>query len=158
MQGMEPLSGNTAIAITDLLTHLQGRWELTRSINDLRQDMPGSMRGAVDISRPDHEEFPPVLNYHEEGELVFGDYREIVFRRYRYSFPDPFRALVHFDDGRVFHELDLRTGFWQAEHHCGQDIYKGEFRVESGDIWFSRWKVNGPSKELVLDNRFQRLS
>lgn len=131
---------------------------MSRTINDLRQNMPGTMSGRVDLTQPFQDGTLPGLEYREEGTLTFGDYRETVFRHYRLSFPQIYRATVHFDDGRVFHELDLRTGYWQAEHLCDPDTYRGEFRVDSGDVWFSRWLINGPNKELVLENRFQRLS
>ena len=158
MAAMEQISGDGALPVKDLLGYLEGNWILSRTINDLRLNMPGAMTGRAEMSRRVALEGYPSLTYREEGELRFGDYLETVFRFYDFSFPELHKAIVHFTDGRLFHELDLSSGFCEAEHLCGGDIYRGRFRVQSSDVWLSNWFISGPSKELVLDNRYQRLA
>ena len=153
---MEELSSVGALPVLDLLSHLQGDWELTRTINDLRMNMPGYMSGTTAITRQPDKLKKPTLAYREEGQLRFGDYYETVYRIYDFCFPLAHKALVLFSDGRIFHELDLSSGFCQVEHFCVEDTYRGSFRVESPNVWFSSWYVSGPSKELILDNRYQR--
>ena len=154
---MEQLSDAGALPVLDLFAYLEGDWELTRTINDLRMDMPGSMSGTTAITRqPDNDE-KPSLAYREEGLLCFGDYKETVHRVYEFCFAEAHKALVLFSDGRMFHELDLSSGFCQVEHLCVDDTYRGRFRVESPNVWLSNWYISGPSKELILDNRYQRL-
>lgn len=154
---MTQFSTNNAHPVTDLLSFLEGEWQLSRTINDLNMDMPGTMSGRVRIEPLPGVTESPVLVYREEGELHFGDYRETVFRTYRYRFPERHRAEVLFDDERFFHELDLSPGHCQAEHLCGEDLYQGKFRADSADGWRSLWTVTGPRKNLILDNLFQRL-
>ena len=58
-------------------------------------------------------------------------------------------AAVRFEDGRPFHELDLRTGRTEVVHPCGQDTYRGELQVTGPDRWVQRWEVGGPTKAYV---------
>ncbi len=153
---MEKLSGDGAMPVNDLMTYLEGDWTLSRTINDLRQNMPGAMSGHAFIEKRTDIDGNASLTYREEGELRFGDYQETVYRFYDFSFPAPDKAIVHFTDGRVFHELDLTSGYCEAEHLCGDDMYRGRFRVQSADIWQSNWFISGPAKELILDNLYQR--
>ena len=155
---MEQLSGDVALPVDDLFSYLQGNWNLSRTINDLYQNMSGVMSGRVELVKRTDIDGNPSLAYREEGELRFGDYQETVFRFYDFSFPSKRKAVVHFTDGRIFHELDLSTGFWEPEHLCEKDMYRGRFRIESRDTWQSNWFISGPTKELVLDNFYQRQS
>lgn len=155
---MENLSADDVMPVSDLFAFLEGDWQLSRTINDVRQNMPGVMTGRVALVRRTDDEGNPALSYREEGELQFGDYRETVHRTYEFSFPEPHRALVRFSDGQIFHELDLSSGGCEVEHLCAEDIYRGRFRVVGGDLWLSSWDISGPAKELILDNRYQRLS
>ena len=155
---MDKLSGDGAFPVNDLYSFLEGNWQLSRTINDLRQNMPGAMAATASIAKQNENENVRDLCYREEGELHFGDYKEVVYRSYIFRFLEPQKAQVHFDDGRLFHELDLTSGYCEAEHLCGDDIYRGRFRIENRDTWLSNWIVTGPSKELILDNRYQRMS
>lgn len=154
---MDFFSRDGATPVNDLFTFLEGQWQLSRTINDLRLNMPGTMSRQVTITARPGADAQRGLKYREEGELQFGDYRETVHREYDYSFPEAHRACVHFSDGRIFHELDLSTGFFEVEHLCAPDMYHGRFRVDGGDIWLSHWNIKGPAKDLILDNRYQRL-
>ncbi|NQV46342.1 MAG: hypothetical protein HQ504_01020 [Rhodospirillaceae bacterium] len=150
---MDDMSAEGAWPITDIRAFLEGGWSLSRTINDLRQNMPGAMQGHAVIG-PAGDRF----EYREEGELRFGDYLETVHRVYGYAFPEPHRAEVHYEDGRLFHHLDLSTGFWTVEHLCNEDTYRGAFRIDGPDVWRSNWFVTGPDKEIILDSRYQRQS
>jgi len=154
---MENFSASGALPVNDLFDFLEGNWRLSRTLNDLRQNMPGVMSGQVEIKRKADRDAKPTLGYREEGELQFGDYHETVTRCYEFSFPEPHLAWVCFEDGRVFHQLDLSNGYWEDAHQCGEDLYQGRFRVSSHDVWLSNWFVSGPAKELVLDNHYQRI-
>jgi hypothetical protein len=114
------------------------------------------MSGTTAITRQPDKDGKPVLAYKEEGELCFGEYKDKVYRNYEFFFPVAHKALVLFNDGKMFHELDLSSGFIQVEHLCLKDSYRGSFRVESPNVWLSKWRVSGPSKDLILDNHYQR--
>lgn len=155
---MEQFCPDRALPVVDLFNFFEGDWLLSRTINDLRLNMPGAMTGKATITKRVEINHNPALSYLEEGELRFGNYREDVFRAYEYSFPESHIAHVLFSDGRMFHKLDLSSGYCEAEHLCGDDVYRGRFRVESRNVWLSNWYISGPSKELILDNRYQRQS
>lgn len=141
--------------VADLRRYLTGRWMLTRILTDKRAGVSGSFLGWASFEeRPGEKDGR--LDYHERGQMLFGDYRGISFRRYRYSFPDPGRAEVHFTDGRLFHPLDLSTGTTDAVHHCGRDVYSGRFDVGGDGLWDSQWHIGGPRKDLVIVNRYVR--
>ncbi|MHA1598648.1 MAG: DUF6314 family protein [Alphaproteobacteria bacterium] len=148
---MNELFADGAWPVDDIRSFMIGTWSLTRTINDLRQNMPGAMQGGATIATGDDD-----YHYREQGELCFGDYRETVHRTYRYSFPGPGIAEVCFDDGRPFYRLDLGNGFCKVQHVCGDDIYRGAFRVDGPDAWRSNWFISGPNKEIVLDSRYER--
>ena len=114
------------------------------------------MNGTTSIKRRPNKGKNPVLEYKEEGELCFGEYKDKVYRNYEFCFSEAHKALVFFSDGKIFHELDLSFGFTRVEHLCLKDTYRGSFRAESPNVWFSKWEVDGPSKELILDNHYQR--
>ena len=154
---MKELSKASAFPVYNLLSYLQGNWALTRKVSDLRLNIPGFLRGTIEITRQPEKGGRHVLAYREEGELQFGEYKEKVFRHYQFYFPVAHSALVLFSDGKIFHKLDLRTGFFKVEHLCKEDLYRGSFCVESSNAWLSEWKVSGPSKKLILENYCQRL-
>ena len=153
---MEELLKVGTFPVHDLFTYLQGNWVLKRKITDLLLNIPGSLSGNVSITRQPDEDGKPALDYQEKGELCFGKYKEKVYRDYRFSFPAPHSALVLFKNGKLFHELELTSGFYQVEYLCLKDLYQGCFRVESPNVWLSKWRVSGPSKKLILDNHYQR--
>lgn len=142
--------------VLDLFSYLQGDWVLTRKIIDLKLNTPGFMNGTTAITKEPDKGEKAVLAYREEGELCFGDYKDKVFRNYEFCFLMAHKALVLFSNGKIFHELDLSSGFAQVEHLCLKDTYRGSFRVVSSNVWLSKWQVSGPSKELILDNHYQR--
>jgi hypothetical protein len=71
--------------------------------------------------------------------------------------PSPATALVQFSDGRPFHDLDLSTGRYVADHPCAADLYRGEFTVRDENRWRTVWRVGGPAKDLVLTTDYTRL-
>ncbi|HEY3505496.1 MAG TPA: DUF6314 family protein [Actinocatenispora sp.] len=138
------------MGVADPVAYLTGRWTLDRRITDLASGRSGTFVGTA--------EFLPSadgLAYAERGELRFGPHAGPAWRAYTYRrVGDGLR--VEFDDGRFFHDLDLRTGVWTVTHPCRADAYVGEFRVVSGDRWTQDWRVTGPAKELRLVTTFTR--
>ena len=153
---MEELSKDGTIPVCNLFSYLQGNWLLTRKITDLRLNIPGFLSGTTAFTKRPDEGGIPFLAYQEEGELRFGKYKAKVFRDYRFCFPVSHCALVLFSDGKIFHELDLSTGFYRVKYLCLKDLYQGFFCAETPDVWLSKWIVSGPSKNLILDNHYQR--
>ena len=131
----------------DLLT---GHWALERELKDLLTDTTGRFSGMA-ILRPAQTG----LHYEENGTLDFGDHTGQATRRYLVTFDENGRAMFHFEDGRFFHDLDLRTGNWSVSHLCGQDVYEGYFQAQSGGALRVRWHVQGPRKHYLSYTQFR---
>ncbi len=93
--------------------------------------------------------------YRERGVLRMGSHQGPFFRDYRLRFPARHRAEFRFEDGRPFHDLDLRGGAWSVRHRCGDDLYRGRFTLERGSRLRVQWRVTGPTKDLSILSRLE---
>lgn len=139
------MHAHRVLAVADLAAFLLGRWAVARRIVDLRDSSEAAFEGEALVCP-----CPSGLGYAERGELRGTTYRGGASRAWTYVLREPGLADVRFPDGRPFHDLDLRTGRWEAEHRCGADVYRGGFAVTSPDAWTVRWSVGGPRKDLRL--------
>lgn len=137
--------------IDDLYGFLAGEWALYREIVDRSAGASGEFRGTAVFA-----EVPEGLQYTEQGNLLLRDHEGTAFRRYRYLFPELGVAHVLFEDGRPFHDLDLRDGTWQAFHLCGDDRYLGWFAATGPGAWEAEWEIEGPRKRLRLHGHYSR--
>jgi hypothetical protein len=130
--------------VSDLAGFLLGGWRLDREILDASgRGLDGHFSGGARFILDDHA--PGLLRYVEHGTLRLGSSRGPAYRHLTYHV-DGARAQVMFDDGRYFHDLDLREGVWEVEHPCGRDRYHGRFDVVDAHRWRQQWTVNGPHK------------
>jgi hypothetical protein len=137
--------------ISDLKGFLEGKWRLERRLDDRRAGQQGSLTGTAVFAAERDD-----LLYSEEGRLVIGQHDGPAEQVHRYAFDASWRALVHFRDGRFFHDLDLTAGRWTATHLCAPDRYDGDFTAPDGDSWRVVWRVTGPRKDLILDSSYRR--
>lgn len=137
--------------ISNLKDFLQGQWQLERRLDDRRAGQQGLLTGTAAFA-PERDD----LLYSEAGRLAIGDHEGPAEQVYRYAFDASWRALVHFRDGRFFHDLDLTAGRWTAAHLCAPDRYDGEFTALDGNSWRVVWRVTGPRKDLILDSSYRR--
>jgi hypothetical protein len=118
-----------------------GRWDVKRTITDMRVLETGVLNGEAVFSDGDD-----CLNYREKGTLVFGGGAPLVAERsyiWRFGLE---RVEVLFEDGRPFHGFDL-VGAPQADDHlCGDDLYKGGYVFVRWPEWKVVWNVEGPRK------------
>jgi Family of unknown function (DUF6314) len=101
---------------------------------------------------------PAGLAYAEHGIVTAGAYRGEASRRYLFRCLDTGAATVCFEDGRLFHHLDLADGIARVHHDCGPDRYDGRYRVLGPDCWTLSWRVTGPRKRQRITSRFVRLA
>jgi hypothetical protein len=146
-----PTSSEPLWPVADLRRYLAGTWMVSRLIDDRRQRARGSFLGWAWFAESGGD-----LDYRERGQMLLPVYRGIATQGYRYRFAAPGRAAVRFADGRLFHDLDLSAGSWEAEHRCGQDLYAGSFACQGKSLWSVTWRVAGPRKDLLLSSRFLR--
>jgi hypothetical protein len=125
-------------AIADLRAFLTGTWRIARTVKDARSGQNGGFDGiALFAPLPDGG-----LLLTESGTMRLGGYSGPAEQTYRYAFPDgPGRAEVFQHDGTPFHDLDLTAGSAEAVHHCGDDLYRGTFRVTGPEEWVVEWSV-----------------
>lgn len=141
-----------AYPVSDLRAFLAGRWRLGRTLENRLEAGPGRFDGIA-VFEPDSEG----LVYTETGKLTVPGYEGESEQRHFYRFPSPGRAAVLFQDGSLFHDLDLTEGTWQARQPCGEDSYRGRFRATGPDSWEQIWEIHGPRKDLRLVAHYERL-
>jgi hypothetical protein len=140
--------------VNDLASFLLGSWRLDREVLDAsRGELTGRFEGVARFTLDDHA--PGLLRYVEQGTLRLGSHRGPAARRLTYHVDDAC-ARVRFDDGRYFHDLDLREGVWEVEHPCGEDRYDGRFEVDDAHRWRQQWTVNGPHKHHSIHTVLER--
>lgn len=129
-----------------------GEWRLIRRMRDLKRREIGRLTGRASFT-PDGS---GALAFEEQGILTLGAMRTEARRAYRYEMTEAgFRVL--FPDGRFFHEATLDDGTALVSHDCAPDLYRGRYRIESGDRWRLSWRITGPRKDLVISSVFSRL-
>jgi hypothetical protein len=139
--------------VPDVLTYLAGSWRVERSVRDLASGAAGEFSGTT--------VFGPLegggLLHHESGTFTWQGVPRPAERTLRFL-PGAGRgtADVRFADGRPFHDLDLTSGRYTADHPCSADLYRGEFSVLDEDHWRTVWRVRGPAKDLVLTTDYAR--
>ncbi|TGB13708.1 DUF6314 family protein [Streptomyces sp. MZ04] len=138
--------------VPDVLRYLAGTWQVERTARDLAGDAAGHFSGATAFTWADGG-----LLHHESGTFTWQGTARPAERTLRFlPGAAPGTADVRFADGRPFHDLDLRTGRHRTDHPCAQDLYRGEFAVYDEDHWWTRWRVAGPAKDLILTTEYRR--
>jgi len=137
--------------VPDLQAFLIGRWRTLRRISDARAGMVGRLTGRA-VFTPSADG----LIHDESGDLSFGAYQGQAVRRYRLSI-DGSSAMVHHADGSLFHGLDLTTGTADILHRCGEDTYRGRYRVLGENRFLVSWQVRGPRKRYRLATSYLRV-
>jgi len=145
--------------VSDVLAYLAGGWRVERSVRDLASGATGTFSGTTVFEWLDGDGRAPSagLLHHECGSFEWQGVARPAERTLRFLPGDgPGRADVRFADGRRFHDLDLTSGRYTADHPCSADLYRGEFTVHDGDHWRTVWRVGGPAKHLVLTTDYTR--
>lgn len=138
--------------VNDIAGFLAGDWQISRRLREAR---PGGIRGVAQGSAT-FERDGHLLRYRESVNVQFGGFSGPATRGYTFRLLDDTRAEVLFEDGRLFHLLDMSAGRWHCEHQCAPDLYCGQFRVLDVRSWVGRWKVTGPRKRLRITTLYRR--
>jgi Family of unknown function (DUF6314) len=132
----------------NLVAHLAGTWDVERELRDGAST--GTFSGTAEFV-PDGAG----LRWDEAGRARFGGH-EGEARRALAIVADGDAWQVRFDDGRSFHDLDLRAGRWPAAHDCGADRYEGLYELDGADAMTVWWRVRGPAKDQRIVSRYRR--
>lgn len=143
--------------------YLRGSWWAERELTDHLSGQPGSFLGIASFTGqgagPGAGRLADgdVLAYHERGELRFGRHQGPASRSLLYRRRPDGTVQVLFADGRPFYVLDLRTGYWEAEHPCGADHYLVTVRVLGDDSLTEHWRARGPEKDYSMTTTLTRI-
>ncbi|MET9155065.1 DUF6314 family protein [Streptomyces griseoflavus] len=139
--------------VPEVLPYLSGRWRVRRTVRDLASGDRGHFAGTV--------VFGPLegggLLHEESGDFTWRGVTRPAARTLRFLPGPGGTADVRFADGRPFHDLDLVTGRYVADHPCAADLYRGEFTVRDAGHWRTLWRVRGPAKDLELGTDYARV-
>lgn len=133
--------------VTDTLAFVCGDWQIRRSLDDHRTGVRGRFTGTASFAPVPGQ--PGTLRYREQGELRFGQHAGPAWRELLWLAAPAGAADVRFADGRPFYPADLRTGRWQAEHHCGTDLYQVSYHVLDAGLLMEQWRAHGPGKDYL---------
>ncbi|MGW8376712.1 DUF6314 family protein [Streptomyces sp. ODS28] len=143
------------LPVPDAVAYLAGRWRVAREMRDAGSGHAGRFTGYAEFRAAD--DGTGEWLHSEEGVMEWAGAAREARRVLRLAPLGDGTASVSFEDGRPFHELDLRQGRWSATHPCAADRYEGEFTVVSPDEWHLRWEVRGPAKDYVLSSVYVRM-
>jgi Family of unknown function (DUF6314) len=129
--------------------YLPGTWSVERQVHDAALGS-GTFDGTATFAPGD-----AALMWQERGRLRLGGYDGPASRTLRVVAEDG-GWVVRFEDGRLFHPLELLPGGSRVIHPCGEDAYAGEYTVLGADAFDVRWRVTGPAKDQRIESRYRR--
>jgi hypothetical protein len=130
-------------------TDFEGDWAVARDILDRTGGPTGRFTGVARFTA-----MPWGLAYAEEGELRLGGGAGLrATRAYRWIFGAE-GVEVFFDDGRYFHAF--RWDAAEAEHLCGDDLYRVKYGFQDWPAWTAEWNVRGPRKDYRMRSTYRR--
>lgn len=132
----------------DLVAFLAGRWTVDRHL--FEGETRGTFAGVAEFTRDGDG-----LVWDERGRLRWQRYDGEAYRRLLVA-PVEDGWEVRFDDGRLFHPIDLGAGRFEAFHPCGEDLYEGTYRVVGQDELLVRWLMRGPRTDQEIISRYRR--
>jgi len=139
--------GNLVRALSDF----QGRWHISRRIEDASAGSTGLFEGVA-VFTPDDLG----LTYEEAGELRLPDQQGVKATR-RYLWRAGEGAIdVLFEDGRDFHRIDLAANVATAWHDCLPDFYEVSYNFTHWPQWRAIWRVKGPRKDYTMISDYRR--
>ena len=136
--------GRIALSLGDF----EGRWHLSRVIEDAKSGGQGRFEGVAEFSPT-----PDGLRYEETGTLRLEGQPGFTASRVYHWRNAGARIAVTFDDDRPFHDFDLADEA-EARHWCDPDHYAVRYDFHDWPSWSARWAVKGPRKDYVMTSRY----
>lgn len=131
------------------LAALEGRWHLTRRIDDHRAGLVGTFEGAAVFVPDGHG-----LRQEENGVLRYGDATPMQAGRVYLWRQEVGGLAVYFEDGRPFHHVGPAR--LEDRHLCDPDTYDVTYDLSRWPVWVQDWTIRGPRKDMRLVSRFSR--
>ncbi|WP_216641230.1 DUF6314 family protein [Oceaniglobus roseus] len=131
------------------LQDFEGRWSLTRSIDDALTRSVGRLMGTAQLTPMEGG-----LHYFEDGMLHLPGQRPVPARRAFLWRAGAQGIDMLFDDGRPFHSFDPGAGLCEALHDCPPDRYRVTYDFRQWPHWSAQWTVRGPRKSYVMRSSY----
>ncbi|RVT84604.1 trigger factor [Rhodobacteraceae bacterium CCMM004] len=128
---------------------LEGRWRLSRRIDDRAGDQSGRLSGTATWTRDGD-----LWRQDEAGTLHLGAAPPLTATRSYLWRADGARVAVAFADGRPFHAFDPARP--TARHDCAPDVYRVAYDLADPDDWTAVWEVRGPRKDYTMTSCYTR--
>jgi hypothetical protein len=139
-----------AVADAPALADFEGAWRLARRIEDALAGETWDFAGQARFTP-----VPEGLDYVESGTLTGPGGRRMQAER-RYLWRDGGEGIdLFFADGRFFHHIPAAARP-EAEHPCGDDLYRVAYDFADWPRWRAEWRVRGPRKDYVLHSSYAR--
>lgn len=133
------------------LSALEGHWRLQRKITQA-DGRTGRFEGDTVFRRTG-----PRLIQEEAGTLSMEGAPPLKATR-RYIWTTSGELLkIAFEDGRPFHAVPAGVTEYDTVYLCPPDRYEVAYDFADMRAWTSRWRVEGPRKDYVMESRFTRL-
>jgi len=125
------------------LADFEGRWQLSRRIEDHRAGVTGRLEGEA-VFEPGQGG----LILTETGRLRYGAGAPMqAERRYLWR-AEAGGIAVFFEDGRPFHRFSPAAP--EARHDCPPDLYRVRYDFSVWPAWRAVWHVTGPRKDYGM--------
>ena len=146
---MAGLGGESMPQLDDFL----GAWRLRRRILDRRAGETGRLFGQAVFRAGGGGAVQD-----EGGTLTLASRPPMTATRTYLWSAAPGRLVVRFADGADFHDFTADAAMPEAEHLCGDDLYRVRYDFRRWPAWWAVWRVTGPRKDLLIASAFAPLA
>ena len=127
-----------------------GDWLISRNIEDKLNQRNFILNGKAIFIKKDS-----LFYYKETGIIKSDDFESRAHQDYTWIIKQ-YGWKINFSDGSHFHDLELENTKQEVYHHCGNDIYKGEFTLNLPKEYEVIWNVSGPNKNYISHTSYNR--
>lgn len=134
-----------------LYDYLRGIWKVKRQIKDRLGKQDNWFSGQAEFAGSGVG-----LHYTESGNLTVGETLLEASQSYKWHCRGENAATIYYGDGREFHQIECKGKTADAEHLCGEDLYRARYQFDSATVWRVTWRVSGPRKDYTSVTTYKR--
>ena len=127
-----------------------GEWIIRRNIEDKLNKRNFILSGKAIFTTEDN-----IFYYKETGVIKSDNFESKAHQDYTWIMrPNSWK--INFSDGSYFHDLELENTKQEVYYKCGNDIYKGRFKLNIPKEYEVIWNVSGPHKNYISHTCYNR--
>lgn len=127
-----------------------GEWIIRRNIEDKLNKRNFILNGKAIFTTEDN-----IFYYKETGVIKSDNFESKAHQDYTWIIK-PNGWKINFSDGSHFHDLELENNKQEVYHNCGNDIYRGRFKLNIPKEYEVIWNVSGPHKNYISHTYYNR--